>query len=312
MRIITDHHLARAVISSDGFSAYSLADSYRALGQHLGHDFGPVISLFDRLPTFLDGEAHREARRALAHSMSRNKAEQVDAARNFLTTFGATKLQPGSCFDLLEDLAQPLYRAISSAGSPSAWLATEGFDLVEDLALLFSPATSLKKRFGINRRLADFTSRHGTTASHELGLLMLGIRPLTGSLALSLYDVLAQHPDAPLSAMVWPARLAHSALSYVDRICERPTIINEEHFEPGEHIRCVIQSPDWSAEQRQAVMFGAGAHACLGRPLSDLVWTMSAACFAAHDPGVAVEPLRMRHDSDPFDLPARTMVTILA
>ena len=62
MRVIYDYELSRAIAASRSFSAYPMADRYRELATRFGHDFGPSIALLERLPAFMDGDAHRAMR----------------------------------------------------------------------------------------------------------------------------------------------------------------------------------------------------------------------------------------------------------
>ena len=101
-------------------------------------------------------------------------------------------------------------------------------------------------------------------------------------------------------------------LHFFDRIALRPVTIGEEGFEAGERVRCNIHAHDWTSQQRQSTMFGVGAHLCLGRPLSELVWTMTTSMFAAQECRLAVTPLAFRQDCEPFHLPVSCPVTVLA
>ncbi len=289
-----------------------MADSYRELGERLGHDLGPSIALLEQLPTFMDGEAHRLGRKTQAMRSAKFKQAQLDAAQAFLDNFAATTLSNTASFDLLTDFGSPLFRALSAAMIPAEWREEGWLDLIDAVPLLFSPSTPLKRRFEINRGLAELGAKFGPESWEEIMLLVLGNRPLSGSLAMSLHDILFRHPGQALNTMEWPAYFTQSALHFFDRIALRPVTIGDLTFEPGERVRCNIHAPEWTSQQRQGTMFGVGAHLCLGRPLSELVWAMTTSMFSAQDCRLAVTPLLYRQDCEPFHLPISCPVTVLA
>jgi hypothetical protein len=289
-----------------------MAAGYTQLSERFGRDFGPAIALLEQLPTFMDGDAHAAMRAAMARVFGVIRQPQLAVAREFLAAFGAAMLRPGSRFDLMDDLSRPLFRAMSEVAVAARQLPGAALDLVDDIPLLFSPFTALKTRLEINDRLGGLTAQHGEEIICDLGLLVLGVRPLTGGLARSLHAVVADHQGRLLSAMPWPARISLSPVTYVDRMCLEPVTIAGEDFAAGDHLRCMIQGADRTAEQRQATMFGVGAHLCLGRPISEQIWTLAVELFAGQELRASAGPLKMKQGSDPFDLPVHCPIAIEA
>jgi cytochrome P450 len=310
MRVISDYELSRAIVSSRAFRAYPMADGYKELAARFGHDFGASIAVLERLPTFMDGEAHRAMREAMARVFAAIRQPQLAVAREFLAEFAAARLRPGEQFDLMGDLARPMFRAMTGVAVTARQVPEAITDLVADVPLLFSPFTSLKTRLEINARLTALLAQHGEEIICDLGLLVLGVRPLTGGLARTLHVTVSGHQGQPLSAMAWPTRIALSPVTYVDRICLEPVTLAGEDFAAGEYLRCRIHVPEWTAEQRQTTMFGVGSHLCLGRPISELVWTAAVELFAAQDLRATAGPYSSRQGSDPFDLPAHCPISI--
>lgn len=312
MRVISDFELSRAVASSRAFGAYPMADSYREMSARLGHDFGPAIALLDHLPTFMSGDGHGAMRNAMARFLGLVRQPQLAAARAFLDDFGAARLRSGSGFDLMDDFSRPLFRAMSEVAMTAKQLPASTLDLVDDVPLLFSPFTPLKQRIEINARLGALIARHGAEIVCELGVMVLGVRPLTGGLARSIHAVVAAQAGARLADMPWPDRLTISPVTYVDRVCLEPASVAGERFAAGEAVRCLIQQPEWSPEERQSTMFGVGSHLCLGRPISEILWADAVALFAACALPASAGPLTMKPASDPFELPAHCPIAIRA
>lgn len=312
MRVISDFELSRSIASSRAFGAYPMADSYREMSARLGHDFGPAIALLDHLPTFMTGDGHGAMRSAMARFLGLVRQLQLAAARAFLAEFAAAHLRPGNSFDLMDDLSRPLFAAMNKVAVTAKQLPELALALIDDLPLLFSPFTPLKQRLDMNARLGALIAEHGAGIVCEIGVMVLGVRPLTGGLARSIHAVVAAHPGARLADMPWPERLTISPVTYVDRICLEPVTLGDESFAAGEAVRCLIQVPDWSPEERQSTMFGVGSHLCLGRPISEIIWTDTVALFADCPLRASAEPLAMKPGSDPFELPAHCPMKIAA
>lgn len=310
MRVISDFELSRMIASSRAFGAYPMADSYREMSARLGHDFAPAIALLDHLPTFMTGDGHGAMRNAMARFLGLVRQPQLAAAREFAAGFGAAHLRAGGRFDLMDDFARPLFAAMNQVAIAARQLPESALALIDDLPLLFSPFTPLKLRLDMNARLGALIAEHGEEIVCEIGVMVLGARPLTGGLARSVHAVAVAHPGARLADMPWPERLTISPVTYVDRICLEPAIVGDESFVAGEAVRCLLQVPDWSPEERQSTMFGVGSHLCLGRPVSELIWTDTVALFAGCALRASAGPLEMKPGSDPFELPAHCPIAI--
>ena len=311
MRIIEDYGLSRAILVSEAFGTYSLADQYRRLQSRLGHGFQQTIELCEMLPIFMDGEAHQSRRRLIARQLSKCRESQLAAADAFLCRFREHTVLPGRTVELLSQFAEPLFREIAGTILGKCSAAIEWVQLAEDVPLLFSSLTPLKKRIEIDRRLGDLFSQ-GEIDPNDFAALTLGVKPLTGSLALSLHAVFAKHPQGRTADMAWPDAIPESALLYVDRVALHRVTLGEHTFAAGERARCLIRADAWTEGERHATMFGAGSHLCLGRPLSERLWQMTAACFATCELQVETAPVSIRRDSEPFDLPERCDVRFLA
>ena len=313
MRVISDYQVSRKVIASRDFSTFRMADTYRALAARLGQDFNASIALLDRLPTFMEGADHKRIRMAMARKNDTNKVRQLAAVDRFLQDFSQRELRAGNTIDLLSDFALPLYREFSLNTSTADRLPHEAFDIVRRFPTLFASNTPLKERYAIEAALVALTAdaQADEEIFDDLALLVLGFSPLIGGLTLTLHATFAEQPGTCLNAMNWPTRFATSALTYVDRICVRDTIVFEEPFAAGERIRCMVQHDSWAAELNHGMIFGTGAHTCLGRAVSEFIWKMVIEQFAQHDLRTEVGQLTWRHNGEPFEMPASAMITFL-
>lgn len=311
LRVVSDYQVSRKVIASRDFSTFRMADTYRSLAARLGQDFSASIALLDRLPTFMEGADHKRIRMAMARKNDTNKARQLATVDRFLQDFASRELRAGNTIDLMSDFTLPLYSAFSLGATSADDLPPGIFDVVRRFPALFAANTPLKERYAIEAALVALT---GGGEVHDdifddLALLVLGIYPLTGGLALTLHATFAEQAGTSLSAIDWPTRFATSALRYVDRICLRDTTVEGASFAAEERVRCMVQVPEWGHELNHGMTFGTGAHTCLGRAMSEFVWTMVTRRFAKHDLLAEAGELVLKPNGEPFDLPARAMVT---
>jgi hypothetical protein len=248
----------------------------------------------------------------MARQNAARRKEQLAAAEAFLAGFGQDRLAPGTELDLLGDLARPLFRAIKKATLPQYADYDDLFDLIEQIPLLLAPATPLKRRMAINDRIVAFREMLGDQVTRNITMLVLGQGPLTGSLTMSLYALIGDNPDKPLSAIRWPAKLPESVLTYVDRICTAPVTIGGDSFETGEYIRCMIRVPGWGEDEIETVKFGIGSHLCIGRSLSETVWGLVVAMLSQSELVATAGRLEMRAGKEPFYMPSVAEISLRA
>jgi cytochrome P450 len=312
MRTIGEYQTSRTIVASGAFGSYRIAQTYRDIAAQTGQDFAAAITLLERLPVFMDGDGHKATRKELALRLARHRTAQLDAADRFLEGFAAERMLAGSRFDLLHDYAFALFRAMGAPCVPEGVPAAEFLDLTEELPDLFSSFTPLRRRVELNQRLAALLalSVDADDVIPDLAMMVLGVKSLSVSLALSLHAVIAAHEGVSLRAMDWPGAIPASSVHFADRIARQAMEVDGEHFAAGERVRCLVHVDEWTGKERADLMFGAGGHLCLGRTLSDQVWARTVAVFSAPDLIARVEPLVIRRDGEPFHLPATCPVAL--
>lgn len=312
MRTFDGYDSARRMLGDRNFRAYPMGQRYRELQDRLRHDFSASIRLLERLPTFMEGPAHKAARKAMALRNEANKPLQLAEIGRFLNEFAERELQPGRTVCLFEELGKPLFVRMLLAASALQGMGPDLERLVTDFPLLFFPTTPLKRRMEINAMLAGMIAGRRDDILDDLALVVLGVYPLSGSLALSLHDVMSTHPGTRLDAIAWPERFPRSSLHFVDRVCTEATSAEGHAFAPGDRVRCMIRNEAWTQEQMRAMFFGAGAHLCLGKQISEAVWSATVARFASRPLLAETAPLTMQADEEPFRLPKRAQVRFSA
>lgn len=306
VREISDFDTAKAIIVSKDFDNYSMAERYRELERRTGLRFPHAIRLLEHLPVFMNGDAHQRIRKAMARQISKTKDCQFARAQAVFADLVERHFRPGAEIDLVTDVATPLWRAISAEIVPRDGLSVE---LVDQIPGLFSPILSIRERQRIDREIGAFEAASpGEDNLVLLCLAALGARPFIGSWSLSVYAVLQDNPGRRLPEIEWPAAYADSSLTYVDRMCTRA--VAEQAIEEGDRVRCMTQHPDYSAAQRKQALFGFGGHTCLGKSISEKVWTMSTGELARLDLAAECLGKEMSPHNDPFSMPASIRIAL--
>lgn len=287
-----------------------MADRYRQLQSRSNYDFSPAIKLLEHLPVFIDGDQHQTIRKVMAKQISRTQKCQFSASEEILERLITHALMPQRQIDLVSEFAQPLWRAISGSIVPREGAMPE---LVDDVPGLFSPLLSIRKRVEICDKIRAFLDACQADQEDSLILLCLaslGSRPFTGTLSLSLFDIIQKNPNRRFSEIEWPDIFPSSSLRYVDRICLRQTEISHQTFNQGDRVRCFTQLESYSGEDNTRSLFGFGIHTCLGKSISERIWRLIVDKFAKSDVRATSDHIIMSPHNDPFVMAASAYVSL--
>ncbi|KHF24009.1 hypothetical protein [Solemya velum gill symbiont] len=298
---------AKAVIMSKDFHSYNMAEKYREMQSRSGIDFSTAISLIEKLPIFMDGEAHKKNRKNMALLIAATKNEQEEEAKNTIDKLLRQYFTNCCELDLVSDFARPLWHAIAVRISQCEDDAQE---VIDSIPSLFSPVLSIRKREIINNRLTEIINRQGEGKILHIALAALGTRPLTGSLALSLYDAILQNITGKASTLDLGYGYKKSSLTYVDRVCTSDTHIGSSQFRSGQRVRCITQSSEYTEEENLSSLYGFGAHVCLGRPISQFIFQHLKEEISGYECSITPVKLEMQENSDPFNYPLCANVRI--
>ena len=288
------------------FDCYSMGDAYRQLSVESGLNFPTVIALLDRMPTFLNGAAHRRKRSDLARRYAARSGAIETNLRLGIAEIAADIQATDGMYDVLDGLARPLWRAVADALLPEALPYSPEFDI---LPALFTPHTSLRKRTRGEALLRDLTERHGADILDDLALITLGARPFVNAFAFSVHAVVQRQPGQRLRDMDYPEHFPMSGLRYVDRITTRDETIDDIPVPQGTRVRCVIIDETYTSEQNARNLFGMGAHLCIGRRASVVGWQWRCAALAECPHTAAPGPLVVQ-SAEPFENVIQSQISI--
>jgi hypothetical protein len=178
----------------------------------------------------------------------------------------------------MADVVVPLVMDIISIICDVRIAATE----CRNASVVFDRSISVSKRRAIEAEIAQLrrliASRLGAQGCDadvglRLALLILGKDALIGALGQSLHRVLAENSGRRLADLEYPEFLPETGVPFIERVVVTAFSLAGCDFAAGDRVRIFLQSLAYAVEAKlRHAFFGAGVHACLGRPLSMEVW----------------------------------------
>ncbi|WP_420587922.1 hypothetical protein [Marivita sp.] len=263
------------VIASRDYNTFSMADVYRSLAGRTGIDFSAAIDLMDRLPVFLSGDVHKATRRSMAQSYAATREKQQSNVEAAITKVIDDLAASSGTVDVLKRISDPIWIAIEEAVMSDFEVRCDP-DLVNSIPDLFIPELSIRRRKRINDQISAFIDTmppdEKENILHALSFLVLGVRPLSYSIALSFSRLAKQNDGIKLSEIDYPSSFEDSALRFVDRIATKDVMVGGCPHAAGTRLRNISFDDSYTREDNEKYLFGAGAHLCLGRPISLYIW----------------------------------------
>ncbi len=302
--IVADPDLCRELLSSPALDPAPAVEHYRNMPTGLGEQFQSVAFAFENIPLSMSGERHAEARRRAASFMA-SRHEAIHAwVEAELPGLLAPLAWPGRV-ELMGEVIKPTVRGL--------FAALVGVDLPKSLKLdqvsgVFDKSMSMTRRMALEAEMAALEAHLRAQLADDvdlgmrLGLLVIGKDALVGTLAESLVQLFRDNAGAPLGSIPYPRMPQQTAVPFVERVAVAPVSVAGLELAPGDRVRLVLQTYALSPASEHHRFFGAGAHACLGRPLSLELWTTIVSHLVRMRTRVSVLNYRLPRDSYVFNV----------
>jgi cytochrome P450 len=274
---VLDADIIAAVFRSDKFSVVSFADQYRYIMERAEIDFGATITAFDHIPLANEGDRHRQLRAEMASVVGARGRATTHAMEDFVASLAKRLFVAGNEIDIPEDIARPIFLQLFAL-----WLGVDHSELVEEpnFSQVFDMKMSLNRRKKINRNVGQLTCafaerRDRIPTSPEIATAMniLGNDALRGSMALSLWEVLARNAGARLEEIDYPQNLPSTGVPYIERVAIEDVEIGGMSVAKGQRVRLYLDAASAHVSGKEAdVLFGKGRHVCVGKPMSLAIW----------------------------------------
>jgi cytochrome P450 len=284
--IITDSAQCRELIGSSKLHPATYAEDYKVLEQRLGLDFSSLSFAFAHIPICLHGDRHARARRRVSEFLASRKAALNARIPDAVATHFNAFRREGRV-EIMKDAILPLVLDIISTVID---IDISDVDC-QNASLVFDKSISVNKRRNVAAEIAtlrDLISGHlGPNASEDdigmrLALLVLGKDALIGTLGESLHRLLEANPGRRLTDIEYPDFPPETGVPFIERVVVNPFMLAAKNFALGDRVRIFLQTFAYEGEPRSRTnFFGAGPHACLGRPVSLEIWNAITALLSA-------------------------------
>jgi len=314
-----DPELAQSILRSD---AFVMRQHHRVVTELAGRKDVNLDATADVLaasPLSHDGAIHQELRRDFARLILRNTEAALRAYQLLLAELANEHFSRSGSFELLADFVRPLAKRLFATLTEAPEdcfadsLASNG---CFSQMLSTSIGTFSRQRLkATNHRVAEVCAQISGEGRDRLikASIILGVyQGFTGAFANALLCIIARGQGRSLQTLPFTATLPTSAIPFADRICRTDITIGHTRLKAGDIVLAYLGSFDTLTEVPAPLLFGTGAHACIGRPLAERCWTLLAAALRHETAVVAVSDVAYRDLDYTLVTPVRAMVRVTA
>jgi cytochrome P450 len=312
---ILDAELIGAIFKSRDFSTTPFADHYRAIEKRTGIDFAASISTLDHVPFSKEAEEHQRLRIAVATVVSAESREHIAGMEAFVDDLVRELFIAGNEIELVQQLARPIFYELFSR-----WLKVDQREFLKEsnISQVFDGAMSLNRRKKVNRNLHEaicsFAKRRDqmpVTPELAAAMNVLGNDALIGSMVLSIWYMLEQHPGARLSDIEFPPNLPATSVPFIERIANKDVEIGGLKVAKDQKVRLIIDATARQVTGEEAdLFFGKGRHLCLGKPMTLTIWRSLAKAFGAVPLRFSLYEMQLRSGDYAFTYPEHARLQI--
>jgi hypothetical protein len=294
-----------------------IAGSVTAVAERYGETFPNMELVVRGMPLMNEGETHLRMRRRMAAFLAARRAPLLAVLPTIVGRNLAPLASPGK-IELVGDCLLPLVREFFTTLTGSS--EPVPFQQVT-ITRIFDRYLSLKTMQKIEAELAALrvTIARGcptaVAAGEEdlfLNLFILGRDSLLGTLAESMAMTLAGNIGQRLDRIAYPDHPNETGVAIAERVATSPISIGDVEIARGDWVRLYLQSLNYSDRIAiQRLVFGAGAHSCVGRQLALDLWPLVTGRFAAS----ALTVAKLEHDylkNHTFVMPAHVRLELVA
>jgi cytochrome P450 len=313
--IVAQPELCRQILSEPNVHPAPAMETYRDMPGALAPLFTSTAFVFESIPLSMKRAEHAAYRRRAAEFLARRRGALESWRATQLPGFFDRLEQPGRV-ELVSEVLKPMVRSliaeVADVPLPDS-IELESASLVFDKSLALSRRQALEAH--LQQLIAHARAHVGPDADADelglrVGLIVVGKDATMGSFGESLYDLISREPVMQWRDVAFPQSPHRTALPFVERIAEGPVTLAGVEYPAGTRFRVLLIAYTLEPAETHHRLFGAGAHACLGRPLSVDVWQAFAARLKALTTRVRVINYQLALDEYVFTVPRAFEVEI--
>lgn len=262
---------ALGVLLSDDFGPLKIPEYYDRIAAELGRDFPNIRFVARFVPLMYSGPKHRELRRQGAIYLRARAQALAQFELNVADLFAEKLSRPGRV-EIISEIIEPVFEMAAEAIS--------GLPYSADAIRVFTAFNSLKMSHKIDTEFAAlrksarerFSDDSADTHGMRVAFSVLGVAPIGASLAKSLEALLPHANPVPIQALNWGETFVATGLPAVGRESLNGPVDLEKGAESVQV--CEVDLSQFLQQGGQEnYIFGAGAHACLGRSSALSLWS---------------------------------------
>ena len=276
--IVTDPNLVLRLLRHRALACEETVSQIATVGERYGIAFDNLLFAARIIPLMNEGDPHVRMRRRMARFLT-DRREPLLAIQSGLVDRHLGKIAAAAEVDLVADIFLPLVREYFSVLVDASELIP--FDQVAitrmfDRYLSLKTLKKIEQDIGALRATVRRVCRQPVSDGDEelfVALLILGRDSLLATLAESIGATLAGHVGRSLGDVGYPAFPNETGVAIAERVATETIAFGGVEIAAGERVRLYLQSLNYSERASvQRLIFGAGAHSCLGRQLSLDLW----------------------------------------
>jgi cytochrome P450 len=301
-----------AILKNADFRVIDYEKETMKIVDGLGVDLLATANVARHLPLAREGCPHASLRKQMAVDLSRTAAPALLAFDHHLRTEVPRVFARSGEFEIVAELFAPLVGTLVTALSGARCDSDIG---ETSPSQLFDKFLSLNRRKMIDRQIRQICDHAGNgaasdDASRQAALVVLGFDSLLGSIGESFVHSIRSNPDKSMSEIAWSEKLPVTGVPYVDRVAVKPIEIGGQQVEEGQRVRLYLDAFGHAGPAHHDLYFGAGRHACLGRPLAQRAWQALTSNLATLRTRVAIVDVGYRTSDNVFNCPTSILVSV--
>lgn len=311
--IVDDPDLVVEALRDPRVGSVDYVAGARQRGSLTGHPLDNQEFAFHHIPIGWEGPDHAEKRKTIArHMAARRDALEVGLPR--LVEQHVDSLDRSGEIDLVPEFLVPLVNDLTGL--------LIGIDIGQDLASKVSPLfdrlLSLRRHTEIDQAIGEARDAIRLQAGDNrdiegigTALWILGYDAQLGTLGESLRLLFEKHSGSRIGAIPFPDSPPETGVPYAERDAIEDIELGGCAIRKGDRLRIMFQGFSYSERpDRSTRIFGVGAHACLGRPLSLDLWKLMVDRLARIDRTVTFVSAKTRVTDYVFVCPSSLKVRI--
>ena len=310
--LVYDLDLVLEVLKSRAFLAEDSVEESRMVSRGLKIDLSSTQMIFDKVPLALEGDQHAELRRQMAVEITGHAAAALQKVSEFAASAVPKFFAQREVFNIVECLFQP---AVSIMMQELAGICL--VDQLQDASptQIFDRQLGASRRKIIEQKIKEIYAVALETYSPEIAkmrvaMMLVGSDSMLGALAESfVYDV-RRNGEEPLDLMHWSSKIPITSIPYVERIAKSDISLGGNMILNGQRIRVYLDAFKSTDDRENDIYFGAGRHVCLGKAVSQNMWSIFVEQFKKINRRCNIVDVKYRRVDFLFNLPAHVGVKL--